>query len=190
MNEKWKDILGFEGLYQASNKGRIKSLARSTKRYNTLIQRYTSTNQKERLMKLYLNKNGHIYVNLSKYGVTYTQQVGYFILLAFKGEKPKGFNIECSHKDGNALNNNKDNLLWESSSNNNLRKRDHGTILIGSKNGNAKLNDIKVTEIKQHIVNGLSQRKIANMYDVTQSCIMKINTNKTWAHIKWPKGKI
>jgi DNA-binding NarL/FixJ family response regulator len=53
----------------------------------------------------------------------------------------------------------------------------------GEKNGMSKLNSSKVLEIKTMLVNGLSQQKIANKFNVSRSCILKIHLGKTWVHI-------
>lgn len=50
------------------------------------------------------------------------KQIGYWLLLTYKGPKPKGKNITVSHLDGNKLNNDLSNLIWETHQDNNIRR--------------------------------------------------------------------
>jgi hypothetical protein len=65
MEEIWKDIEGYEGLYQVSNKGRVKSLKRTVKTnnknhpYNTLSERLLKLNGGDRYVLVILCKDGH-----------------------------------------------------------------------------------------------------------------------------------
>lgn len=61
--EIWKDIPNYEGLYQVSNYGIIKSLERIIIRNDN-----KPYHQQEHIMKKYLRKNGYWYVVLSKKG--------------------------------------------------------------------------------------------------------------------------
>ena len=135
MQEVWKDIKGYEGLYQISNFGNVKSLCRIVKR---------GTNYKpvcERLLKSSLNK-GYAYVILSKSGKTKTAWVHRLVAETFI---PNPNNLPCiNHKDENSSNNNVNNLEWCSYSYNNsyndVRVRSAITkrkaILQFDKNGN------------------------------------------------------
>ena len=79
MEEIWADIPGYVGLYQASNKGRIKSLAKN--------------GRKEHILKQYVSShNGYCYVNLSKNAVAKSVRVHKYISLCFLGERPEGKN--------------------------------------------------------------------------------------------------
>ena len=119
MYEEWRDIKNFEGLYQVSNLGRIKSVKRIVKR---------GTNYKpvaERLLKFGGKDKGSYYVILSKEGITYTKYVHRLVAEAFI---PNPDNLPVvNHKDENPLNDVVTNLEWctwsYNNSYNNLRKR-------------------------------------------------------------------
>lgn len=101
MSEVWKEIPGFEGLYQVSNIGRVKSLPRG-KQYP-----YRQTHNNIRKPHL---KNGYYQVNLSKSNVTKWISVHRLVALAFL---PNPDSLPCvNHKDENKLNNRLDNLEW------------------------------------------------------------------------------
>ena len=100
MSEFWKDIEEYEGLYQVSNLGRVKSLNRKTSDGRRL---------KERIRKLGL---GSVYltVNLCKDGVCKTFHVHNIVSAAFLNYKPSSRKIVIDHIDNNKLNNRVDNL--------------------------------------------------------------------------------
>lgn len=105
--EKWKDVTGFEGLYQVSNLGNVKSCDR-------YISAGVNANHKsqhihERLLKL---KGGgkYIQVILCKNGKCYARLVHRLVAEAFI---PNPDNLPCvNHKDENKKNNVADNLEW------------------------------------------------------------------------------
>ena len=105
MKEIWKDIEGYEGLYQVSNKGRVKSLKRkicsnSNHKYNTLS---------EKLLKL-SGGGKYIQVILCKDGKTSAKLVHRLVAQAFI---PNPNNLPCvNHKDENKKNNDVRNLEW------------------------------------------------------------------------------
>lgn len=104
MEEIWKDIKGFEGLYQVSNLGRVKSLKKTVPHAN-----YTRTFQ-SRIMKQYTEKNGYARVGLFKYGKGYRKLVHRLVAQAFI-PNPK-LKPDVNHKDGIKTNNCIDNLEW------------------------------------------------------------------------------
>lgn len=100
----WKDIKNFEGLYQVSDHGDIKSIER-TKTNNAGAQRV-----EERILKQRRDKDGYLAVCLSKEGKHYGRRVNRLVAEAFIP------NPEClpvvNHKDENKQNNEADNLEW------------------------------------------------------------------------------
>lgn len=109
VKEEWRDIAGFEGLYQVSNLGRIKSLAKTD-----AIGRF----KKERFLIPGNSKNGYLHLSLCKNGVVKQFTVHRLIATAFV---PNPENKPCvDHIDCNRQNNRADNLLWVTYSENNL----------------------------------------------------------------------
>ena len=97
MKEIWKDIEGYEGLYQVSNYGRIKSF------------NYRNTG-KEKMLSLKPNKNGYIRIGLTKDGKRKMFQVHQLVAQTFL-ENPNNYS-QINHKDENKINNNAENLEW------------------------------------------------------------------------------
>ena len=110
--EIWKDIKGFEGQYQVSNLGRVKSLERTVEyeRFGRLVKETVNeiilSQFKDPLQKRYI-------VLLYKNGVKYARRVHRLVAEAFV---PNPENLKSViHKDGNLINNEASNLLWSSS---------------------------------------------------------------------------
>ena len=97
LNEIWKDILGYEGLYQVSNFGRIK------------IINYRQTGR-EKIMKLQLKKNNYLDIGLTKDGKTKRFLIHRLVAQAFI---PNTNNLpQVNHKDEDKQNNHYLNLEW------------------------------------------------------------------------------
>lgn len=97
MNEIFKDIPGFEGLYQVSNYGRILSL-----------NNYHRKNPK--ILKPYSNSRGYLSVVLAKKGEKYPWRINRLVAMTFL---PNPQNLpQVNHKDENKANNRVDNLEW------------------------------------------------------------------------------
>lgn len=116
MTEEWKPINGFEGLYEASNLGRIRSLKRTT--------------TKGKVLKQYVNpRNGYCYVGLYKCNKSITKRVHKLVYSAFYGwewgdKYDKSHTID--HIDGDKTNNRIDNLEVCTQSENQLRAFKNG----------------------------------------------------------------
>ena len=105
--EIWKDIPGYEGLYQASNTGLIRSVEGKT----TSSSRYAVRHWKSRILKgRGDNPKTGKRVNLWKDGKPKDFLVARLVALTFLGEPQQGFTV--NHKDGNRMNNAIDNLEW------------------------------------------------------------------------------
>ena len=103
MKEVWKDIPGYEGYYQASNLGRIKSLERKIE-YSNQQDRI----MKEKIMKLNPTTRGYIRICLRKEGIAKNHFVHRLITSTFIGES----NLHVNHIDGVKTHNNINNLEY------------------------------------------------------------------------------
>lgn len=102
--EIWKDIEGYEGLYQVSNMGRVRSLKRTVRNARGLYKK------PERIMKPYDNGTGYLQIQLSKEGKSKNIYLHRLVAIAFC-ENLEGYK-EINHIDENKLNNRADNLEW------------------------------------------------------------------------------
>ena len=110
-HEQWRPVVDYEGLYEVSDLGRVRSLDRIT--LDRLGKRYA---RKGRLLKPVKNTNGRLQVYLYRDGDQRPQQVHRLVLSAFVGPCPEG--AEACHWDDDPTNNRLDNLRWASRSDN------------------------------------------------------------------------
>ena len=109
-NEIWKDIKGYEGIYQVSNLGRVKSLSRKIEPTDGKRPYW----MKECIMKQYKEKTGYMSVKLCKSNVHKSQLIHRLVAQAFH-PNPNGLR-EVNHKDEDKTNNHVNNLEWCSTS--------------------------------------------------------------------------
>lgn len=100
--EIWKDVIGYEGLYQVSNFGNVKVLPRIIKNYRG------SFLAKEKILKPCITE-GYARVVLTKNGIRSTKKVHRLVASAFLGEMN---HLHVNHIDCNRSNNHIDNLEW------------------------------------------------------------------------------
>lgn len=98
---KWMDIDGYEGIYQVSNTGSVRSVDRIDCAGRILSGK---------IKKAVKDKDGYMQIRLSKEGVTQTYKVHRLVASAFI---PNPFNyMQVNHRDENKANNNAENLEW------------------------------------------------------------------------------
>lgn len=115
--EIWKPIKGFEGLYEVSNLGRIKSCDKEWAIYRGVI-----SHRKGQIMKDKEVAGGYMQISLSKNGKQSMHLTHRLVASAFVDNidnKP-----HVNHKDGNKKNNHADNLEWVTPSENQIHSRD------------------------------------------------------------------
>jgi hypothetical protein len=106
--EIWKDVKGYEGLYQVSNLGSVKSLKRTV---NVNKSKLCTKVVFERILKNGINSSGYYNLTLCKNGSQKTRLVHQLVAIAFLGHTPNGQNLVINHIDFNKLNNNVENLV-------------------------------------------------------------------------------
>lgn len=108
MTTQWRPVKGYEGLYEVSNKGQVRSLPRLVPfNWKGTI---TETFRRGGLLKPYKTTNGRVQVNLFKGGKGSHWYIHRLVALAFI-PNPNNF-PQINHKDENPLNNRVENLEW------------------------------------------------------------------------------
>jgi len=176
MEEIWKEIKGFNGLYEVSNLGGV----RSWKKVPSGIL------DKPKIKSLSTANNGYKRVRLSKESKAKHYTVHRLVAEAFL--KNSDTKESVNHIDSDKTNNCVDNLEWCTFSDNMKHSYKNGRTSPFSKGEShvgSKLTKKDVIEIKKKLSEGLrTQKEISNIFNVNQSIISCINTGKYWSHIK------
>lgn len=157
MNETWKDIEGYEGLYQVSNLGRLRTL----QRYNFSKKKHEKTCK---VLKLNEHRQGYKTTTLSKNGKRKTYLVHRLVAAAFiENEKSKP---EVNHIDADKRNNCVSNLEWVTAKENSM----HASKL------NIKNTKKAVEKIKRRVF-FYEGEKIVKIFDSGAQCARELNLN-------------
>lgn len=108
MTQVWKDIVGYEGYYQISDLGRVKSLERPVFRKDGTFQRM----KKESIKTPKVSIDGYYTITLSVNSVDKTFPIHRLVAEAFVPKPNTGEILEVNHIDYNRKNNRKENLEW------------------------------------------------------------------------------
>ena len=169
--EIWKDIKGYEGLYQVSNLGRVKSMDKEVDNGRGCYLK------KGKILKQINNGAGRKQVFLYKDGKATNQHVYILVAESFIGERPKGYDV-C-HLDGDCTNNKLSNLRYDTRSQNQI-----DLYRQGKKSGTGKLSIEQVLKIRQLYTTGkYSQRELAEKFNVHQNNISRVINRKTYSYI-------
>lgn len=161
--EIWKDIKGYEGLYQISNKGRLKRLGKHRKTPIGKDRWY-----KERILKGGTHTNGYKFTTLTKDGVEKYHSIHRLVANHFI---PNPENKKCvNHKDCVRDNNVVDNLEWVTHSENIL----HSRIV-----GDAKFCYIEKPQSIENVKTG----EVIN-FKTTKDCCEFFGKSKCWLNNK------
>jgi NUMOD4 motif-containing protein/HNH endonuclease len=167
MAEIWKDIVGFEGRYQVSNLGNVKSLDRVTK---------TKKGQrayKGKVCSNCLDTKGYVVVNLSSGSEGVRQHyVHRLVATAFLGAST----LQVNHKDLRTDNNNIENLEYVTMFENSLH-----AFKSGVKIGRTRLTATERKEIRELRAKGANVPYLATKYAMSQPAIYEVLKGTTWA---------
>lgn len=176
-------IKGFEGLYEISNHGNVRSLERYVDAcyLGTKFKRFIP----ERILKPGLNDSGYLIVILAKTKTKRTTKINRLVCIHFH-ENPNNYPFTM-HLDNNPLNNYYENLKWGTAKMNSEHCSASGNVKIpvhfGLKNVNGKISDKQVVSIRELYNSGVSCKEISKNYPVTSDTIRLIAQRKTHVNI-------
>jgi hypothetical protein len=182
MEEIWKDVKNYEGVYQVSNFGNVKSLPRqwigglpnAPRKHNGLV------------LSSAKDKKGYLRVLLSKPGERHTYKVHRLVAIAFI-ENPEN-KKEVNHINGIKTDNRLCNLEWCSTMENMRHSiliglRDNVNIK-GENHPLKKLSESQVKDIRSLKEGGnVSSSTLANVFGVSYYTIWDIVNRRSWVHI-------
>lgn len=163
--EQWKDIDGFEGMYQVSDQGKVRSVERTVKMKRG--GKEYDMHHKGRVLRATVSKDGYEAVQLTKDSKPYTFKVHRLVARAFL-HNPDNL-PEVNHRDGNKTNNTVSNLEWCTRSHNIKHAFERGLI----DKQNMKFNRKKVVRSDGVIFDSLTEAADASgshVSDVSMCC--------------------
>ena len=171
MEEIWKDIEGYEGLYQVSNLGRVKSLDRHIRGTNNSLRFHCG-----RIMSPADNGKGYLSLTLKNNGQEKTVYVHRLVAQHFIPNPNRKSDV--NHKDFDKSNNRCDNLEWATRSENERHSLIHGKA-------RQRITAEDVISIRNRKNNGESYNSIFGDYvnKISQSAFLKAYRGYTWKYI-------
>lgn len=174
--EEWRSIEIFNGKYEVSNYGNVRSLWFG----------------KVKPIKLYNSTNGYLdFTVRNGKDKPKHMRVHVAVAEAFLGKRPKGLVI--NHKDGNKHNNHVNNLEYVTYSENNLHALRTGLrkhvdmkpfVKRGEEHCRAKVTEEQVKQfLKYHYETGYGCRRVAKHFGVSHSIVHDILSGKNWKHV-------
>lgn len=175
--EQWRAVVGFEGKYEVSDRGRVRSLdrlvavkKRDGKRYN--IRRRGT------ILALQLDTYGYHVVSVCDRKRLFVHRA---VLEAFVGPAPR--QTEGCHKNDIKNDNRLSNLYWGTRIENCADGKRNGRRACGIAVRSAKLTPGQVREIRRRLSRETCA-SIANCFGVTRGAISQIKLGNTWSHIQ------
>jgi hypothetical protein len=172
---EWRAVVGFEGLYEVSSTGRIRSLDRQVRHWTGSVRTVKGRELKPCRFKAYLR------VTLSRDGMYQSHNVHKIVAAAFRGPRPLGY--VTRHKDGDGTNNRWKNVTYGTPADNSADRMKHGNAPRGEGHALAKLTDAKVRRIRKLLLK-FNSRQVAEMFDMSNQQISNIKLRKAWAHVE------
>jgi hypothetical protein len=177
--EAWKPIPGFEGSYEASTHGRIRSLDRIVNFAASASQPEHEKRLRGKILRRSFTK-GYPCVSLYRGSVRTQKMVHAVIAETFLGPRPPG-TLAC-HGNGVRTECDVDNIYWGTPQDNADDRIRHGNNLPGSQNRNSKLLESDIEEIRR-LAASMTQQSLAAKFGVSQSRISSIINNTSWRHV-------
>ena len=168
----WKDVVGYEGFYQVSDAGEIKTVERVQNSYGGRSWTKPSEKRKTTLAGQYM------VITLAKAGIRKRFYVHELVLKAFVGDRPPGH--QACHCNGNPVDNRLENLRWGTPSENNRDKIIHKTIARGEKHGMNKYSASDVDRVRRLLADGMTAAEVEAATGVHRSTVSAIKTERQW----------
>lgn len=174
MTEIWTPVVGYEGMYEVSNAGSIRSMERMKIQRNRWGM--TSARVNAKLLKTTKTRTGYIDVQLCKDGVVKHHLIHRLVAHAFISQS----DMQVNHKDGNKQNNHLSNIEYCTASENQIHRSQVLGKCIGDSSASSKL-----TEKQVHLIRADKRtlKAIAADYAVSFTTIHAVKSRKTWGHV-------
>jgi hypothetical protein len=176
--EEWRAVVGWEGFYEVSNHGRVKSVERIVYKRNRWGN-VAANRMREKILKQAMTTSGYPFVGLCRHSKPSPQMIHRLVATAF--HRLPMADEECLHRDGNRLNNCAENLRWGTHKENQQDMVAHGRSTPGTRNANCKLTDEAVRAIRASVG---TCKAVGQLFNIAASQVCLIRNGKAWAHLR------
>ena len=181
ISEVWKDVPNYEGRYEVSNFGRVRSLTHKESFVNRWGGITTRIHKGRELKPKYDGKKNYLHVGLCDNGKVNVINIHRLVAQVFI-ENPNNY-PEVNHKDEDKTNNRVDNLEWcDRTYNNNYGSKVDTSR--GVNNSQSKLTEVDVLDIRRRRSSGESLHALSEEYHVTPEHICAITKMRVWRWLK------
>jgi hypothetical protein len=180
--EYWKEIPGYDGWYEASTMGRIRSWKgagnnggyEAPRRDDPLVLKQSPT------------RGDYLFVNLCRNGEITSYRVNRLILITFEGDEPE---LQACHKNGDRQDNRLSNLYWGTAVENMADMERHGRVAKGEVKAEALLTEDDVMRMRRLWASDQKPTavRLGEMFGVSGPTAWKAATGKTWTHLPMPE---
>ena len=185
--EQWRPVVGYEGRYEVSDQGRVRSVRRYVGDFGAPKGSPRLRLFKGRMLSVQ-TKDGRAAVSLKhERGEPRRRRVHQLVMQAFVGPQPNG--MQVAHWDGDALNNRLVNLRYATPKQNAADKKRHGTQPVGERVYSARLTEQDVKDIRMLAGLGVSSREIKRIMrlNVDSAVVRHAIAGRTWQHVNVEK---
>lgn len=186
-NEIWTEVKGFEGIYEVSNTGKIKSKWRKSGICMSPMGKEFTYTVNEKILKSAKSKNGYLRVLLvdKDNDLRINKSIHRLVLENFNPVSNME-NLTVNHIDGNKENNNLSNLEWAT-----MKEQIAHALLIGlrhEKEQDGELNKMSILKNEDVIYiytnpDNLSTNELHKKFNISMANINNIFNDKSWIHI-------
>lgn len=167
--ERWLPVVGYEGVYEVSDLGRVRSIDRTIQRAGRAVR------VQGVMLSLKVNRSGYVYVNVSNEAKPAALLVHRLVAKAFLPNQD-GLPI-VNHRDCDTQHNALGNLEW-CSAEHHMRH-----AIENERFGTQRLSVVDVLEIRAAYSAGLRRTDIADAYNIGVRHVWRIGTRRAYAHL-------
>lgn len=173
---EWRAIPGYEGTYEVSDSGIVRSLDRTVHFRDGRVRRYVG-----QMLAQYEDDFGYKKSTLKLSGVSYRAHIHILVALAFIGPPPAP-GLHVCHGDGNHQNNSPTNLRYDTVQGNSDDMVLHGTRLHGERAGSSKLKEADALAIRA-LRGKATCRELAAQFGTSPANVCNIQKRRRWIRL-------
>ena len=178
MSVIWMSVIGYEGFYDVSSDGRVRSLDRLLTQKSARAGKTVPLRRKgKELAPSPRSRDNRAAVSLSRDNRTCTRPVHVLVCEAFHGPRPIG--MQACHNNGDYKDNQKSNLRWDTPKANQADRVLHGTNRRGEGIGTSKLKESDVVLIR----GGMQRAEAIRRFGIGPTQFHRIKRGESWVHV-------